>query len=115
MFSRIKRLINQSSENEQFAEQDVITMVELYLSEHENKIDIAVEDTLTGNDFLTKAIDQLEESGDIRANKLKTMFQEVKDNDGRQFLVNYAQVPLGVPAVTPTSIVSFQGKGKNGK
>lgn len=89
-------------------------MVELYLSEHENKITVPVDETMTGADFLTKAIDQLEESGDIRANKLKTMFQEVRDNDGRQFLVNYAQVPLGVPAVVPTSIISFQGKGKNG-
>ena len=89
-------------------------MVELYLSEHENKIEIPVDETLTGADFLVKAIDQLEDSGDIRANKLKTMFEEVKNNDGRQFLVNYAQVPLGVPAVTPTAIISFQGKGSNG-
>lgn len=89
-------------------------MTELFLSEHENKIVVPMTETLTGNDFLVKAIDQLDESGDIRSNKLKTMLQEVKENDGRQFLVNYAQVPLGVPAVTPTSIVSFQGKGKNG-
>ena len=89
-------------------------MVELYLSEHENKIDVEVTEQMTGNDFLVKAIDQLEESGDARSNKLKTMLQEVKDNNGRQFLVNYAQVPLGVPAVTPTSIISFQGKGENG-
>ena len=90
-------------------------MVELYLSEHENKIVVESTETMTGIDFLTKAIDQLETAGDVRANKLSTMLKEVKENDGRQFLVNYSQVPLGVPAVTATSIVSFQGKGSNGK
>lgn len=89
-------------------------MVELYLSEHENKIIVSVTDQMTGLDFLVKAIDQLEEAGDIRSNKLKTMLEEVKNNDGRQFLVNYATVPLGVPAVMESSVVSFQGKGSNG-
>ena len=89
-------------------------MVELYLSEHENKIEIPVDEQMTGLDFITKAIEHLEELQDIRANKLSTMLKEVQDNNGRQFLVNYAQVPLGVPAVAPTSVVSFQGKGSNG-
>ena len=89
-------------------------MTELFLSEHENKITVEVTEQMTGLDFLLKAIDQLEEAGDIRSNKLKTMLTEVKENDGRQFLVNYAQVPLGVPAVSNDVVVSFQGKGGNG-
>lgn len=115
MFSRIKRLQkNLAKKSISLNRKSEIKVVELYLSEHENKIVVVIDESMTGSDFLTKAVDQLEEAGDIRSNKLATMFAEVKANEGRQFLVNYAQVPLGVPAVLPTSIVSFQGKGKNG-
>ena len=112
--SRItKRLKQLFSTNER--QKSERNMTELFLSEHENKITVDVgSEQLTGLDFLLKAIDQLEEAGDIRKNKLATMLQEVKDNDGRQFLVNYAQVPLGVPAVSNDVVVSFQGKGGNG-
>jgi hypothetical protein len=111
IIKRLKQLF--SNDERQMSESN---MVELHLSEHENKITVPVTEQMTGLDFLLKAIDQLEEAQDIRSNKLKTMLQEVKDNDGRQFLVNYAQVPLGVPAISPEGVcvVSFQGKGGNG-
>ena len=108
----IKRLKQLFSNNER--QKSESKMVELHLSEHENKISVAITEQMTGLDFLLKAIDQLEEAGDIRSNKLKTMLKEVQENDGRQFLVGYAQVPLGVMAVTPDAVVSFQGKGGNG-
>jgi len=108
----IKRLKQLFSTNEK--QKSERNMTELFLSEHENKISVEISEQMTGLDFLLKAIDQLEEAGDIRSNKLKTMLQEVKENDGRQFLVNYAQVPLGVPAVSNDVVVSFQGKGGNG-
>ena len=114
MFSRIKRLLQTKAINPIARLQSEYKMVELFLSEHENKIDVVIDATMTGADFLQTAIDQLEEAGDVRATKLSTMFREVRENDGRQFLVNYAQVPLGVPAVTPDAKVSFQGKGGNG-
>lgn len=110
MFDKIKHLLR----FDKVKPKKVIKMVELYLSEHENKIEIAIDETMSGVDFLNKAIEHLDELGDARANKLKTMLKEVTENDGRQFLVQYAQVPLGVPAVHPSSIVSFQGKGSNG-
>ena len=76
MFGKIKRLLNPKAKNSIFAKlKSEQTMVELHLSEHENKISVPTTEIMTGLDFLLKAIDQLEEVADIRSNKLKTMLQ----------------------------------------
>lgn len=93
-------------------------MVKLYLSEHEPPMEVSIEAPMTGYEFLNLVIAQLSDSENendkIKANRIGMLKSEVEANRGRQFQVNYAQVPLSVPAVQPDSLVSFQGKGSNG-
>lgn len=85
-------------------------MVELSLSEHEDPILVKVDDRVSGAEFLETTISQVDEE---TADRLRDNIASIKDGS-MKLVVNNMPVPLGVKAITETSVIGFQGKGKNG-
>lgn len=89
-------------------------MVELSLSEHEDPIAVEVKDRVSGSEFLNTVIDSLNESEDTEtAQRLADNIDSIKAGT-MKLVVNNMPVPLGVKAITESSVIGFQGKGKNG-
>lgn len=89
-------------------------MVELSLSEHEDPIVVKVDDRVSGSEFLTSVITELENSEDTEtAQRVRDNISSIKDGS-MKLVVNNMPVPLGVKAITEASVIGFQGKGKNG-